>query len=80
MRISGRVEADGTGCGDLRIDVVMRRLDTGSKTAIGALTTDAKGAFDGSIVVPMNLPVGEYGVTVSTPGDARCGPAASITR
>jgi hypothetical protein len=24
--------------------------------------------------------VGEYGVTVSTPGDARCGPAASITR
>jgi hypothetical protein len=80
MRISGRVEADGTGCGDLRLDVVMRRLDTGSKTAIGALTTDANGAFDGSIVVPMNLPVGEYGVTVSTPGDARCGPATSITR
>lgn len=80
MRISGRVEADGAGCGDLRIDVVLRRLDTGGKTAIGALTTDAKGSFDGSIVVPMNLAVGEYGITVSTPGDARCGPATSITR
>jgi transglutaminase-like putative cysteine protease len=80
VRVTGRVEIDGAGCGDLRIDVVLRRLDTGGKTAIGALTTDSRGMFDGNIVVPMNLAVGEYGVTVSTPGDARCGPATSITR
>ena len=80
VHVAGRVDVDGSGCGDVRVDVVLRRLDTGTKTPVGALTTDASGNFDGSIVLPMNLSVGEYGVTVSTPGDARCGPGSSITR
>jgi hypothetical protein len=80
VHVTGRVDVDGSGCGDLRVDVILRRLETGAKTAVGALTTDANGNFDGSIVLPMNLSVGEYGVTVATPGDARCGPGSSITR
>ncbi|HMI86888.1 MAG TPA: transglutaminase-like domain-containing protein [Polyangiaceae bacterium] len=80
VHVAGRVDVDGSGCGDLRIDVVLRRLDTGAKTPVGALTTDANGNFDGNIVLPMSLSVGEYGITVATPGDARCGPGSSITR
>ena len=80
VHVTGRVDVDGSGCGDVRVDVVLRRLDTGSKTPVGSLTTDPSGHFDGSIVLPMSLAVGEYGVTVSTPGDARCGPGSSITR
>jgi hypothetical protein len=80
VHVAGRVDVDGSGCGDLRVDVVLRRLDTGSKTPVGSLTTDATGHFDGSIVLPMSLAVGEYGVTISTPGDTRCGPGSSITR
>ena len=60
--------------------IVLRRLETGAKTPIGALTTDGNGNFDGTIVVPMSLSVGEYGITVATPGDARCGAGSSITR
>jgi Transglutaminase-like superfamily len=77
VRVSGRVDVDGSGCGDLRVDVVLRRLDTGHKTGVGALTTDASGVFDGSIVLPISLPVGEYAISVATPGDARCGPGSS---
>jgi hypothetical protein len=77
VRVSGRVDVDGSGCGDLRVDVVLRRLDTGHKTGVGALTTDASGIFDGSIVLPISLPVGEYAISVATPGDARCGPGSS---
>jgi hypothetical protein len=80
VHVAGRVDVEGAGCGDLRIDVVLRRLDTGARTPLGALSTDANGNFDGSIVLPMSLAVGEYGLTVATPGDARCGPGASITR
>jgi hypothetical protein len=80
VHVAGRVDVDGSGCGDLRVDVVLRRLETGAKTPLGALTTDASGNFDGSIVLPMSLAVGEYGITVATPGDARCGPGSSITR
>jgi hypothetical protein len=77
VRVKGRIEVDGTGCGDLRVDVILRRLDTGAKSAVGTLLTDASGIFDGDIVLPMNLAVGEYGVTAVTPGDARCGAARS---
>ena len=80
MRVKGRIEVDGTGCGDLRVDVILRRLDTGAKSAVGTLLTDGSGMFDGDIVLPMNLAVGEYGVTAVTPGDARCGAGSSITR
>jgi hypothetical protein len=80
VRVTGRVDVDGSGCGDLRVDVILRRLDTGNKTGVGALTTDTSGLFDGNIVLPMSLAVGEYAISVVTPGDARCGPGSSRER
>jgi hypothetical protein len=75
--VSGSVEVDGVGCGQLRVDVFLRKVDADAKTNIGSLTTDANGGFDGSVFLPLGLPVGDYDVNVATPGDARCGPATS---
>ncbi len=75
--IAGKVESDGAGCGQLRVDIALKSVASGVKTKVGALTTDASGAFDGRIVLPLQFPVGEYEVNVSTPGDARCGAGAS---
>jgi transglutaminase-like putative cysteine protease len=77
VRVAGSVEVDGVGCGQLRVDVSLKRAGTNDKTSIGSLTTDTKGAFDGSIYLPLAFPVGEYEVNAATPGDARCGSGSS---
>jgi hypothetical protein len=77
IHVSGSVEVDGIGCGQLRVDVFLRKPDADAKTNIGSLTTDVNGAFDGTVVLPLGFPVGDYDVNVATPGDARCGPGTS---
>jgi hypothetical protein len=75
--VSGVVAVDGVGCGQLRVDVELRRVDSDAKTFVGSLTTDATGAFEGSLFLPLTLPVGDYDVKVATLGDSRCGAGAS---
>lgn len=72
LAVSGRVEADGDGCRGVRVDFALR-ADSGRLVPIQSLSAGEDGRFDGSIVVPHNLEVGEYELVVSTPGDARCG-------
>ncbi len=40
---------------------------------IGSLSTDERGRYDGAVVVPRDLSLGDYDLVVQTPGDARCG-------
>ena len=75
--MQGTVDAEGVGCGQLRVDVVLTLVDGKTKTTVGSLTTDASGAFDASVYLPLGLPVGAYDVTLATPGDARCGEGVS---
>jgi len=77
IRVSGSVEVDGVGCGQLRVDVFLRKVDADAKTSIGSLTTDVNGAFEGDVFLPLGFPVGDYDLNVGTPGDARCGPGTS---
>jgi hypothetical protein len=77
LPIAGTIDADGVGCGGLRADVALRRRDSGKATGLGSLPTDDKGVFDGALFLPVALPVGQYDVVVSTPGDARCGAGTS---
>jgi len=49
----GKVEVGGFGCGQLRVDVILKRSDSDTKSSVGSLTTDANGAFDGSIFLPL---------------------------
>ncbi|MBK7581270.1 MAG: transglutaminase domain-containing protein [Myxococcales bacterium] len=72
LAVVGRVEADGEGCRGVRVDFALRS-DSGKLIPIQSLSAGEDGKYDGAIVVPPNLEVGEYELVVSTPGDARCG-------
>jgi hypothetical protein len=77
LPVSGRVAADGDPCAHARVDVLLRPGRAGGAVPIGALPTDAKGRFQGSVTVPLGLDVGDYDVIVTTPGNAQCGPGRS---
>ncbi len=42
-------------------------------TPVGSLSTDERGRYDGAVVIPRDLALGDYDLVVQTPGDARCG-------
>jgi hypothetical protein len=82
LHLSGTVASEGAPCAHLRVDVVMvphleRRGSSASPSVqgvpIGSLSTDARGKYDGAVVVPRDLALGDYDLKVVTPGDARCG-------
>jgi transglutaminase-like putative cysteine protease len=72
LQVSGRIEADGEGCPNVRVDFSLR-ADGGRMTQIQSLSTGEDGKFSGAIVIPITMEVGDYEVMVYTPGDARCG-------
>jgi transglutaminase-like putative cysteine protease len=79
LPVAGTIEVEGTGCGQLRADIALRRRDTGRTTMVGSLITDASGTLRGSVFLPVAFPVGDYDVIVSTAGDARCGAGSSTS-
>jgi len=76
VHIAGKVDADGAGCGLVRVDVVLKGPSI--KANFGSLVTDQDGVFDGNLFLPLAFPVGDYEVTASTPGDAHCGTGSSV--
>lgn len=78
LKVAGQVEADGSGCSFARVDVALRST-AGGLLPLGALATDDAGRFAGSVTVALTVPVGDYDVVVSTPGDSRCGPGSSAS-
>lgn len=71
FQIRGQVAADGEPCGHVTVEVVLRGNRT--EIPIGMLATDERGAYDGAIVLPATVPLGDYDVIARTLGDARCG-------
>ena len=76
LHVKGTIVAGGDPCGSLRVDIVLAQKGT-RDLALGALATDEKGVFDGAVVVPTSLTLGEYEVLATTPGDAHCGAGKS---
>jgi len=76
LTVAGSVSADGEPCAHARVDVLLRPSG-GRTSAIGALPADDKGHFQGTVTVPLGLEVGDYDVSVTTPGTARCGAGRS---
>ena len=89
LHMQGQVQTSGAACPHLRVDVLViphgatpaeRRSGPGQAApavpqgvAIGSLSTDDRGRFDGAVVVPRDLALGDYDLVVQTPGDNRCG-------
>jgi hypothetical protein len=72
MKVRGQIVADGEPCGHVTVEIVLHSRAQGD-VAIGQLATDERGAYDGSIVLPSAVPLGDYDVQARTLGDARCG-------
>ncbi|MFT3768760.1 MAG: transglutaminase domain-containing protein [Minicystis sp.] len=83
LHLQGSVTTAGAPCPHLRVDVLLvghveRRgraapAAPAPGTPIGSLSTDERGHYDGAVVVPRDLSLGDYELVVQTQGDARCG-------
>ena len=78
FKVSGQVKTSGAACSHVRVDVLLRSASAPAGVAVGSLSTNEQGAYDGAVVVPRELPLGEYDVIVRTPGGGRCGPGESL--
>jgi len=76
FRIRGQVSSDGEPCGHVSVEIVLRSRGQGD-IVIGQLATDERGAYDGAIVLPSAVALGEYEVRARTWGDGRCGTGSS---
>ncbi|MDB5214865.1 MAG: hypothetical protein JWO86_2792 [Myxococcaceae bacterium] len=72
FKVRGQVSADGEPCGHVTVEIVLHSRQQGD-VAIGQLATDERGAYDGAIVLPSAVPLGDYDVQARTLGDNRCG-------
>ena len=72
LKVRGQVSADGEPCGHVSVEIVLHSRQQGN-VAIGQLATDERGAYDGAIVLPSAVPLGDYDVQARTLGDKRCG-------
>lgn len=71
VRLKGRVQAEGRGCGHIRVDVYV--LAKGQEYRLGALSTDADGQYDGEVIMSRAVPPGDHELVVKTGGGGHCG-------
>jgi Transglutaminase-like superfamily len=76
LLVHGEVSADGTACGHVLVELGLHD-GRGLELTLGALATDAEGKFDGALVVPSAVPLGDYDLFARTSGDTRCGKGAT---
>jgi hypothetical protein len=76
LKLSGRVRAEGRGCERARVDVVIRVAE--EERVVGALATDDRGVYDGSVVIPPSVPTGDHELYVRTLGAGHCGSGSSL--
>jgi hypothetical protein len=72
FKVRGQVSAEGEPCGHVSVEIVLHSRRQGD-VVIGQLATDERGTYDGAIVLPSAVPLGEYDVQARTLGDSRCG-------
>jgi hypothetical protein len=72
MPVRGQVKSDGEPCGHVAVEIVLRSRTQG-EIPVGVLATDERGNYDGALVLPASVPLGDYEAHARTLGDARCG-------
>jgi transglutaminase-like putative cysteine protease len=73
IHLEGQVKSGGSPCPNVRVDVLLRSTAAPEGFLVGSLSTDERGAYDGSVVIPRELGLGDYELFLRTPGGARCG-------
>ena len=77
LRVQGTVSAAQGSCGHVRVDIVLLDSRASREIPVGSLSTDEAGHYEGAVVIPLEVPVGDYDLVVLTPGDGTCGPGRS---
>jgi transglutaminase-like putative cysteine protease len=77
VHVRGSVVADGAPCGHLPVGISARERKTGAVVPLGEMATDERGAYQGGVLVPKTVLVGDYELVAVTAGDTRCRKAAS---
>jgi hypothetical protein len=72
LHVHGDVVAEGGACGHLLVELGLRD-GRGHDVPLGALATGEDGKYEGALIVPASVPLGDYDVYARTVGDARCG-------
>ncbi|HHH11772.1 MAG TPA: transglutaminase domain-containing protein [Sorangium sp.] len=72
VRISGTARAEGKACVNMRVDVLLL-VEGEVERQLGSLATNARGVYDGEVVVPAAIPIGDHELVVATVGNQRCG-------
>jgi hypothetical protein len=72
LHLQGHVTSEGGPCAHIRVDVILASDALPQGAVIGSLSTDDRGLYDGAVVIPRDFALGEYELTVATPGDTRC--------
>jgi hypothetical protein len=72
MPVRGQVTADGEPCGHVAVEIVLKSRAHGD-LPVGVLATDERGNYDGALVLPATVPLGDYEAFAHTLGDSRCG-------
>jgi hypothetical protein len=73
FHVAGEVSAEGEPCAHVVVEILLRDVKKGRLMPLGSIATDARGAYEGALVVPAEVPLGDYDVIAQTAGDARCG-------
>lgn len=72
LPVRGQVTSDGEPCGHVAVEIVLHSRTHGD-IPVGVLATDERGSYDGALVLPATVPLGDYEAHARTLGDARCG-------
>jgi Transglutaminase-like superfamily len=75
LRVHGDVSAEGAACGHVLVDLGLRD-GRGLDLRLGTLATDDEGKYDGTLMIPSAIPLGDYDLSARTSGDSRCGRGA----
>jgi hypothetical protein len=78
LHVQGRVHAGNKSCAGVRVDVLVLVGSAKTERRIGSLSTDEQGIYDGAVVVPRDLPIGDHELAVATAGNAECGPGQAL--
>ncbi|MGE0788239.1 MAG: transglutaminase domain-containing protein [Sandaracinaceae bacterium] len=77
LEVTGSVRGDGAPIAGLRVEVVLRAPRGETEWLLGVTVSRETGRFRGVFGIPPDLPVGDYTLSVRTPGDARWGAAVA---
>ena len=70
--VRGNVQNGSDPCGRVTVEIALRDAQGDRPLPIGTLATDEDGRFAGVLIVPFDVPAGDYEVVAHTPSEGGC--------